>query len=648
MTPEGLASALKHGGAGHRRVLDACKSRIRMSEQRMRPRFQQMNKNDERFQAYVPESDLDAIRRTNRDNKGMPEYRTVEIPYSYACLMTAHTYYTSVFLGRSPVFQVSGRHGEGEMNVQSIEAILDYQRQVGEMSVPLYIWLLDPGKYGYGVLGHYWDEQYTNVRQVVEEPVTFMGMPVIGAAPRKVERVTEVPGYRGNRVYNVRPHDFFPDPRVPVRYFQKGEFCGRYIEHSWFDVVAGERAGRFFNVDKLRSMRRDKDTSSGGIVARDMGSSNVVSGLPDISVADIEDRIPAGFIKGYELYVKLIPNEWGFGKEDRVETWVITLSSNGIIYGCEPLAEFLDQFPFDVIEHEPEGYALVSRSMLEISQPLTDIISWLVNTHFYNVRQTLNNQFIVDPSMVVMKDVENPNPGRVIRLKPSAYGKDVRTLLTQLQNSDVTGRHMSDIGPITEFVQRALGTPDSVMGMLPTKSHTTATATRTSTSFGTNRLKTNCEYYSAMGWTPFVQKLIQRTQQRMDYEQYFRVAGDTAQYGKPWVQATPDTIRGFYDFIPVDGTLPVDRFAQANLWQMMLGQIRNYPQIMQNYDIAKIFGWVATLAGIKNIAQFKITPDALLQQQAQAGNVVPIGTAQKNLPPNLNEPRQVPGMGATG
>jgi hypothetical protein len=114
------------------------------------------------------------------------------------------------------------------------------------------------------------------------------------------------------------------------------------------------------------------------------------------------------------------------------------------------------------------------------------------------------------------------------------------------------------------------------------------------------------------------------------------------------LDVSADSIAGFYDFVPVDGTLPVDRYAQANLWQGLLGQLRNYPEFMQSYDIPKIIGWVGQLAGLKNINQFrvKIVPDDLASQQMQAGNIIPMkGQTDLTRVPN---PAQNPGMGATG
>jgi hypothetical protein len=59
----------------------------------------------------------------------------------------------------------------------------------------------------------------------VEEPVTFMGIEFGNTKTVKKEEILK--GYMGNKLFNVRPYDFYPDPRVPIWQFQEGEFCIR-------------------------------------------------------------------------------------------------------------------------------------------------------------------------------------------------------------------------------------------------------------------------------------------------------------------------------------------------------------------------------------------------------------------------------------
>lgn len=615
-------------------IVRQCEARLKMSRDKMADFYDRWAKNEEQFKAYIPEKDVDIVRK-NRREAGTPSYTTIQVPYSYAIGMTALTYITSVFMTRSPIIQVAGRHGEGEMQVQGMEALLDYQMNVGENLVPMFLWLFDPIKYSHGFIGHYWEKETVQCRKRVTQPKKFLGMDIPGTS-ETIDVIEEVTGYEGHKLFNVRPQDAFPDPRVPIWNFQKGEFFGRYVELTTSDL----RSGKYYNLKQV------KDTSE---VDRDRGSTRV-NEIPDATTygtGDQTDDIP-NFVRAHELYVRLIPRDWGIADSQREEIWVFTVSTNGVLMRHDPLGLYHNRFPFDVLEMEPDAYAQVSRSLMESMEPMNDAMTWLLNSHMFNVRAAINDQLIVDPSMVVMKDIENPAAGRVIRLKPAAYGRDIRTFMQQLNVHDVTQQNVPSMQLMGDMIQRLTGVTDNIMGMVNAGGRKTATEVRQSTSFGINRLKTICEFYSMMGFAPLTQKLIQSTQQLYTAERKYRTVGDLASFSDKFVMVDPASIAGFFDFIPVDGSLPVDRFAQANMWQMMLGQMSKVPQVMQTYDLGKLFGWVATLAGLKNVNQFRIQvgDPAQLAAQAQAGNSVPIDMAGRdmNRPPNQ---MQIPGMGAT-
>lgn len=631
MTQLDIAKKFAVGTPAHRKLEEAIASRLRLSQQKMSNRYEQMARNEETFQAYIPTKEIDRLRKNARLQNGTMDYTTVEIPHAYAVLMTAHTYFTSVFLSRDPVLQLSGRHGEGETNRVAIESLLNYQMVTGENILPLFIWLLDPGKYGFGVIGHSWYKDTVLTRKWVEKPVTFFGMPVPGKK-QTVEELEETVGFEGNKLYNIRPQDFLPDPRVALVHFQKGEFCARYVEVPWHEIYEGRcspenPSGRYFNYSSLLRMRTDRTAGQqGGTPTRDIGSSAVTT-LPVQDEVEGFD-IPVGFVKSHEFAIRLCPKDWGIGPSSRQEVWMFNRSTNGVVFGAQPLGEFTNKFPYDILVDEIDGYSVFPRSQIERVKPLNDVISWLINSHMYNVRATMNNQFVVDPSMLVMKDVTNPNPGKIIRLRPEMYGRDVRTAISQLVTSDVTRNHIGDVQTFLQFIERLTGVNDSVMGMLQGGDRKTATEVRTSTSFGVNRLKTQCEWFSTVGFGPLTMRLTQRTQQYYDTPRKYKLVGDTALLAPNFGIITPEQIAGFWDYVPVDGTLPVDRFAQATLWNQLIGQMAAAPQILAKYDIARIFAWVAQLAGVKNMAQFELQPMQQIQQSVQAGNSVPISTAQ--------------------
>ena len=641
-----LTVELKHDSPKSRRILQAVSSRIKASRDAYQKRHEAWRKAEETALAYLPEDEITRKKRVERDYYGEPELTRIRIPYSYGVLMASHTYWTTVFLSRTPVNQFAGRHGESEHQVQALEALIDYQVQVGEMMVPWYLWLLDVGKYGLGVMSINWADEYSMISSYEEVPQLWMGLLDLGET--KKQKVSKrVPGYSGNQLTNIRPYDFYPDPRVPVRFFQKGEFCGVRINPGWNTIIKRTEQGYYIKetVDRLKA--RIAGTGHGeSNWEYDVGSDQVE--LPMNMAFSHDSETKKGKkgsnsnIEGYECVIELVPSEWDLGRGTYPEKWVFTVTSDfTYILGAQPLGANHDKFPYVAIEYEPEGYSINARGVGEILKPINDVMDWLINSHLFNVRKALNDQFVVDPSQVVLSDLENPLPGGAIRMSPAAYGKDSRTVMTQLPVQDVTRTHLTDMAQMLNIGQRTIGVNDSLMGQINPTGRRSATEVRTGTGFGINRLKTTSEFFSAMGWTPMAQQIVSNSQQYYDGAKKFRIVGQLAQEaGEEFMNVTPEDILGYYDFVPIDGTLPADRQAQATLWTNLMGQLRNYPDIMMRYDMGRIFEWVAQLAGLKNIRQFRvdIVPDEQLMAQAQQGNVVPLGGGGQAMPQSGNTP----------
>lgn len=568
--------------------------------------------------AYVHESSLDAARKNERD-RGTPKYTTIMIPYTYSMLMSAHTYQTSVFFARDPIHQFEGRHGEGEQQVQAMEALIGYQIDVGMATGPYYIWLYDADKYGCGILGHYWCEEKLQYGQLVE-----MQDPTTGQT-NLYQTTQELPGYKGNRCFNVSPWDFMHDPRVSLKDFQKGEFCIRRLRMGWNEIISRAKEGYYNkNIQYLKGHASDKGWTD--------GSSNLRRPQFDLQSTEYLET-QTNHAEGsafYEVYVNLIPSEWRLGPGLNLpQKWCFTITEDmTVIIGATPLGYMHCQYPFDVLECEIEGYGSYTRGMPEIMSGIQNTVDWLINTHFFNVRASLNNQFIVDPSKLVIKDIQNSGPGFLWRLRPEAYGTDISKMFMQVPVQDVTRSNISDFQTMLSIGERTLGVNDQIMGALSQGGRKTATEVRTSTSFGVNRMKTMVEYMSATGFTAHSMKLVQTSQQFYDAQSKLRRVGDLAyEAGDRFINVKPEDITGQFDFVPVDGVLPIDRMAQANLWKEIMANIARLPlPVQQSYDWSRIFAWTATLSGLKNINQFKIqtVPNAQLAQQVQAGNVIPM------------------------
>ena len=634
-----LTRKIAHGSETERAILREMRSRVKLWEAGTTTKREVWRKAEDKVLAYMPERDVDAVRRSSREG-GLPQYTTIQIPYSYAVVMSAFTYLSSVFMGRDPAFQFTGRHGETQQQVQAIEALVAYQVEVGGMLPYLYTWLYDSLKYGVGVQGLWWDERIDVVSQIVEveEQDEFTGLVT---KTEKLQLSQPVRSYAGGRTYNVEPQSFIWDTRVPMREFQNGEFAGEKRKVPWNEIVRREKKGYYTNVEHIGTVGRWDTYTVASEGSAQLERPDVFSQMPsDYGVGHAKHPMNA---EVYQLCVELIPEEWHLGQSDYPEKWVLTCTTDyRVLIGAQPLGALHCKHPYAVIPLEPEGYGLTTRGLPEVLEPVQNTVDWLINTHFYNVRASLNDRWVVDPSRVVMKDVLDPQPGKVIRLRPEAYGTDPKPAVMQFPASNVTQSHIAqDFPMMIGLGERIGGVNDQIMGMLSTGGRKTATEVRTSTSFGINRLKTQAEYASVCGWSPLAQMIVQNSQQYFDMELKLKIAGDlTMNAGQGFLMVNPDNIAGAYDFVPVDGTLPIDRYAQVQLWEQMFQSILQIPQIGMQYDLGGIFQWVAQLAGLKNITQFKIqlTPDEVLAAQMQAGNSVPMGGGGEKPRPNGNAP----------
>ena len=441
---------LAYGLTLHNRVRDAVGDRFDLSRTKLANRFTKWREAEDLYFFYVKATEAEAKRKREREHLGKQTFSTIYIPYSYASLMSAFTYWSTVFLSRTPVFQVAARHGEAEMKVMALEALLDYQLVVGQMLVPLYIWLLDAGKYGVGILGNDWVEENDVITTEMEVPKMFGDEPVPGEYEWKVEHLFS-PRYKGNKLFNIRPYDFLPDPKVSFLNLQQGEFAGRVTTVSWNEILRRSsldpQDGGYFNIEALREESNSKST----LRDRELGSSQVE--LPDDEMflwrrsllGNVNRALRRRCEPSWCRWSLSLCRSIGASGSLRILKMGLYCGESG---GCDrlvaPLGRGMGCSRTSCNLTKLNSYSFASRGLLEILKPLNDTLTWLFNSRMYNVRKANIDQFIVDPSRITIKDLLDGEPGKLIRLRPEYYGSDVRQAISQLPVVDVTQSHVKD------------------------------------------------------------------------------------------------------------------------------------------------------------------------------------------------------------
>jgi hypothetical protein len=625
-------------GKKHKLVLNGVLARKQLAKSKLSHQYRRWADADAEHQIYVTERQADTLRKNSQTKGEGFQYVDVHVPYSYAIMMSMHTYFCSVFLSRDPIMQYTGRHGESENNVMAIESLIDYQTTIGGHMPVHYVWLLDATKYGLGIIWQYWSKEEIGVAKYVDEPITRGGLDF--GKTKNVKKTIKVSGYEGTRVFNVRPQDYLPDPRVPMHSPNKGEFQGRLFYLSSLNLHKGGMSKQYMNVDTV--MHRAKSKSGEKMKDRE---ETVTEHLPDPSSASTgyKDDTLLDDIPCIEMVIEIIPKLWNLGNGDMPEKWVFVVAYEEVVIEAHPYGMMHGKFPGETLEIEADGYNLGSRGILEIAKPLNDTMNWLFNSHFYNVRKSLNGDIVYDPSRISTRDIRDGGAGKRIRVKPEAYGEDIRKFMHVIPaDAAVTQTHMRDMSVIQDMMNKVTGVAEQIMGNQSQGGRKSATEVRTASSSSINRMKTSAEYMSVMGFSPFAQQMLQTTQQMYDQEKKYKIAGDLIENAEKFMSVTPDMIAGDYDYVAVDGALPIDRYALVNMWGNFFSQMRNFPEIGKTYDMGRLFGYVAQLGGLKNVKQFRIN---MGQPDGNDGQLLPIGELMDGQSGQRGAP-QLPGQGA--
>jgi hypothetical protein len=298
-------------------------------------------------------------------------------------------------------------------------------------------------------------------------------------------------------------------------------------------------------------------------------------------------------------------------------------------------------YPVSVASPEYDGYSITPIGRMEVLYGLQHTLDFLFNSHTENVRKAINDMLIVDPYLVNINDLKDPQPGKIIRLRRPAWGRGVDKVVQQLGVQDITRANIADSAYITQWMDRISGADQSMQGSLRQGGPERLTkgefqGTRGSAVSRLQRLAMiiGMQFMQDVGTMYAV-----HTQQYMSQETYVKIVGNHAEqlaktFGKDATRAkvTPYDMAINYDLLVRDGSIPGGNFSDA--WLEMFKVIGTNPELMQQFDITRIFMYIAQQLGAKNVEDFRrnvnqvqtqTLPDEEVARQAQAGNLVPVG-----------------------
>jgi len=442
--------------------------------------------------------------------------------------------------------------------------------------------------------------------------------------------------FEGNDLSNIDPYMWLPDPSVASSDIQQGEFNGWVDRDNYMNLLSEEAIpdSGYFNVKYLKH-RKDKRST----LALDQSDrAKRHRGSKEISRSMTQTVNPVDVIK---MYVNLIPKDWKLGDSEYPEKWYFELAADDVIIACEKADHNHGMYPISVASPEYDGYSITPIGRLEILHGLQHTLDFLFNSHIANVRKAINDMLVVDPYLVNINDLKDPQPGKLIRLRRPAWGRGVDKVVQQLAVQDITRANIADSAYITQWMDRISGADQSMQGAIRMGGPERLTkgefqGTRSS---AVSRLQRIAMIIGLQFMQDVGTQFAVHTQQYMTKQQYIRIVGRHADrlqsmFGKARksLSVSPYDLAINYDLIVRDGSIPGGNFSDA--WIEMFKVIGTTPELMQQFDVTRIFTYIAYQLGAKNVEDFRrnmqqiqptVMPDEQVANQVQRGNLVPVG-----------------------
>jgi len=615
----------------HGKLITELLKRARNSKAHMSKRYPVWREIERNVTAYVP---LDSEEERIKEDDHRKPVRVV-VPFSYLMRDVISTYLCATFLD-SPYHRYTGMGPEDQLGAMFLEQDVSQQDVRFKNGLAYHVQFNDMLTYGFGAITPTWEVE-TAFRTKWEPEVynTPFGSMQSGRMVRSnVEQIT----CEGNRVHNIDPWKLFPDPNTPLHRVQEAEFVMWLQQDNYTNCLAAEQAGTLFNVKYLASCDGTSSLSNDS----DTGREDRYGGTNTRSRNDFSRPIDK-----LVCYMTLIPSEWGLGTHNYPEKWMFIVAGDKLILQAQPMNLNHRRYPIAIASPQLDGYTSSPISSLEVCFPLQEVADFIYTSRLAAVRKSLNDMFLVNPQMVYMPDVLNPRPGKVIRLRKSAWGQPLDNVLKQLEVRDVTSGHFRDLTTVAEIIERVTGAVDILQGMAPDAGNerTTATQTNNQQAAAVSRLQKVAKLTSIQSMSEMGFFMAEHTQQFKEQASYLKatgqwmqlLAGDLGPSGR--MQVMPWDMCVSYDTEIHDGSSPSHNSYGPAL-KGLFDQALADPELRETYDVTRIFSHLFRLGGVRNIDDFRrvmpppmsvqAMPNEEAQAQAQAGNIVPLDEYQRS------------------
>ena len=522
-----------------------------------------------------------------------------------------------------------------------VEKLVDRDCRKSNWATVLYQFLLDCARFNIGVIEHSWEE---TVRHLPVETMTVGSF--FGATWNSADESTEpVVTFQGNKLYNVSPYRFFPDPSVPLTRLNDGEYCGVEEEMSRTALYQLQNEGVIAGMEHVKDFKSEDWNK----FYRSRKRNRFVDSPEERPTTDAQEMVTV-----LRHQVKIIPSKFEIdgeplGPEDYPVTWIVWVANDKRVIRAEPANYLHGKFTFDVAQFDPDIHEFITQGLCGVVHKLQETISWFINSHILSVRRNLDHQLLYDPKYIDPDKLSSR--ASMIPLRKSIDRARIADKVLQLQVGDVTGKHMENAQQLIELMYMVTGINENATGSVG-KGRRSATERGAANQGASARLRTIGANIFTQGLGPLAESLMINLRQGLDREHFDRFVGapsgfdpmEAQEHEEAWTlfKSSPRELLSGCDFFVLDTTDPNQKMYLAQALSDLFKVIMSVPDAAAAFDIdpSALYKDIMELRGATNLDKYSLRERlARQQQQVQTPPINEIG--------NRPGPANAPGQGET-
>mgnify|MGYP006913919514 CR=1 FL=1 len=457
----------------HDALLKYVKARLNLGKERRDEQLGRFVTIDRTVAGWIRHKNEDAKRQLQRTQNGAAVAVSQHLPLTWVHLDDMMTYYAGVFAPNRGMFYATSKPKDATQTGQLITLMNNHAIYAGyyrEVLSSIYSLL----KYNVGGFHLHWSKSQG---------------PKLVRGDNGKDTLTSETIWEGNRVEAVDMYNFIADPNCDItKLHEDGEFAGEVKIRSRYWLQQKCIQGLFFNCEKAMRSKSGIETQA-HVYYRNPPSETNIANATGGAVAD-GVQVHTDWMKvlstqadhqqkGHELatvYIRIDPTmfgligplDGGLSSRKRYETWRITILDGQYIIEAQYMNNIHGHLPYYMGLMTADQLGDSQKSNAEIIAPLQDLASFMMNLHVQAMRKRLHGTTLYDPSAVDLKAVPDGEVAAKVPLKPSAAGRDIRTIVHEMNNGPETRTTMQDLQGVMELINMFFPTqalPSQVAGI---------------------------------------------------------------------------------------------------------------------------------------------------------------------------------------